>query len=235
LQISEDLTAPLQNLHLESCDGLHIGWYDFKITGFIETTSVTFSKVQQFKVQVISNNAQIWVPDVYDEVTYKYSLAGSSKSFDKFYVESPGYEDATWEYQIYFETDASSLDPSSFISFDATTGQLEVFWETDFINQETTVRVFVKGTVTASWGDQFDRTVFFDLVLQLPDCSETSEEISLAIGSAIGEQFYMFGDGEKIIQVTEFSETTAQSCTPDDIVYKFEVKPDTSGQPTSFI
>jgi len=151
-------------LRLDSCDGLHIGWYDFKITGFIETTSKTFSKVQQFKVQVVSNSAQIWVPEAYEKVTYKYGTTGSSKSFDRFYVESPGYEDATWEYQIYFETDASSLE-TSFISFDATSGQLEVSWETDFIGQETTVRVFLTGIVTASWGDQNDRTIFFDLDL----------------------------------------------------------------------
>ena len=120
---------------------------------------------------------------------------------------SPGYEDATWEYEISFETAATNFD-TSFITFDSS-NLLQVSWETDYIDQQTTVRVIVKGIVTASWGDSFEGFAFFDLVLELPDCSETTEDITLSIGQAISEQFYFFGDGEKLIQVSDFSENSA--------------------------
>jgi hypothetical protein len=125
---------------------------------------------------------------------------------------------------------------TSFIKFEES-GMLKFSWVTDYVGQETSVQITLNANLITEWGDTLENYVFvtFTLLLELPACSETVEDITLAIGQAISEQFYMFGDGEKVIQVSEFQEISATSCTEEDIKYEYSVVPNTSGQSWSFI
>jgi hypothetical protein len=233
-----DNDPSVRTLSVDTCDGSQIGFYDVtisaKVTAPLAATNDGLD--QSFTIEIATNNADIVTPDIYEVKTYQYATAGDSKTFDQFLITTPGYTDATWVYTIRFEKSSASFD-TSFITLERkdASKELKVSWVTDYIDQETTVSVFVKGVVTASWGDTYWREVQFDLKLELPDCAETSEEITLAIGSTIADQFYFFGDGELLIQVSDFTESSSKSCGPDDIVYSHAVTPDTSGQATSFI
>jgi len=100
---------------------------------------------------------------------------------------------------------ATSGFKTSFIAFEES-GLLKFSWVTDFVDQETSAQITLYANLVTTWGDILENyvSVTFTLLLELPECSETIEDITLVIGSAISKQFYMFGDGEKLIQVSEF-------------------------------